>query len=130
MDRFVWRFYETSKNKDITCIRARWISTSYLYSTRKHKLEDHVKSAQDNLTKLMVVTGPTKSGKTVLVNKIFPQDSAIWIDGGMITDEQSFWDLVVEKLNVFTRTEYAESGSDSSEIQGTITAEGNILFAP
>lgn len=95
----------------------------------EHKLEDQVRLAQDNLTKLMIVTGPTKSGKTVLVDKIFPQESAIWIDGGTITDEQSFWDLVIEKLNLFTMTEYSESEGDSSELGGNVSAEGNIFIA-
>lgn len=94
-----------------------------------HKLEDRVRIAQDNLSKLMVITGPTKSGKTVLVDKIFPQDSAIWIDGGVITDEQSFWDLVIDKLDLFTNIGYSHGEGDSSEIGGNVSAEGNLFFA-
>ncbi len=42
---------------------------------REKQLEGRVASAKDNLAKLVVVTGATKSGKTVLVDKVFPQDS-------------------------------------------------------
>ena len=98
-------------------------------SREEHKLEERVRLAQDNLTKLVVVTGPTKSGKTVLVDKIFPQESAIWIDGGTITDEQSFWDVVIDKLSLFTMEEYSESEGNSSEVGANVSAEGNIFVA-
>ena len=43
------------------------------YIARKEKqLEERVSTAQDNLAKLVVITGATKSGKTVLVDKVFP----------------------------------------------------------
>lgn len=57
---------------------------------REKQLEERVSAAKDFLAKLVVVTGATKSGKTVLVDKVFPQNSAIWIDGGSISDEKSF----------------------------------------
>ena len=95
----------------------------------EHQLESRVQAAQDNLSKLMVITGATKSGKTVLVDKVFPQDSAIWIDGGTISDEQSFWDSIVEKMELFTYTEVSESYSDSMEAGVEASVEGNALFA-
>ena len=43
------------------------------YIVRKEKqLEERVSAAKDFLAKLVVVTGATKSGKTVLVDKVFP----------------------------------------------------------
>ncbi|WP_295580010.1 hypothetical protein [uncultured Oscillibacter sp.] len=95
----------------------------------EYGLENRVCMAKDNLTKLMVITGPTKSGKTVLVDKIFPQESAIWIDGGMITDENSFWELIVDKLDLFTSFERTESDSNSSGIESNLSLDGNVLVA-
>ncbi len=95
----------------------------------EYGLENRVCMAKDNLTKLMVITGPTKSGKTVLVDKIFPQELAIWIDGGMITDENSFWELIVDKLDLFTSLERTESDSNGSGIESNLSLDGNILVA-
>ncbi|MDE2099771.1 MAG: hypothetical protein KGL39_21135 [Patescibacteria group bacterium] len=56
---------------------------NYTYNPREAlKLEGKVGSVLENLCKLVVVTGHTKSGKTVLVQKILPRKDAIWIDGG------------------------------------------------
>ncbi len=71
----------------------------------EHKLEEKIRSASDNLCKLMIVTGATKSGKTVLVDKIFPRAENIWIDGGAVSTEASFWEQVVEIVNGYSEVE-------------------------
>jgi len=91
------------------------------------QLEGHVASARDNLAKLVIVTGATKSGKTVLVDKVFPQDSSIWIDGGSISDENSFWEAVVEKADLYTDVSVIESESETSEVGASGEMEGNIV---
>lgn len=91
----------------------------------EHRLESHVRLAQDNLTKLMVVKRPTKFRKTVLVGKIFPQEHAIWIDGGIIADEHSLWDLIVENLDLFTASECSSSVKDI--VNGELLQKHEIL---
>lgn len=99
------------------------------YIARKEKqLEERVSAAQDYLAKLVVVTGMTKSGKTVLVDKVFPQDSSIWIDGGAISDEKSFWELIVEKADLFTEEGYTEQNTVSSLVEAEGSVEGNAFF--
>lgn len=51
-------------------------------SRSERNLENRLQTAGDNLCKLVTVTGATKSGKTVLTNKIFPKNKNIWVDGG------------------------------------------------
>lgn len=100
------------------------------YISRKEKqLEERVRAAQDYLAKLVVITGATKSGKTVLVDKVFPQESSIWIDGGAISDENSFWESIVEKANLFQEIEYDEQNVDSSTVSAEGGVEGNIFLA-
>lgn len=100
------------------------------YISRKEKLlEERVLAAQDYLAKLVVVTGATKSGKTVLVDKVFPQSSSIWIDGGAVSDENSFWELVIEKLDIFTEREFTEQESELSDVEAEVAAEGNLFIA-
>jgi nicotinamide riboside kinase len=43
--------------------------------------------AKGNLCKLVTLTGPTKSGKTVLARRVFPRDQVVWLDGGPINSE-------------------------------------------
>lgn len=98
------------------------------YIARKEKqLEERVLAVRDSLAKLVVVTGATKSGKTVLVDKVFPQDSSIWIDGGAISDENSFWEMIVAKANLFTEKEYVEQDVESSTMEAEGSIGGNIL---
>lgn len=98
------------------------------YIARKEKqLETRVLAAQDSLAKLVVVTGATKSGKTVLVDKVFPQNESIWIDGGAISDENSFWEMIVEKADLFPDKEYIEQDMETSTIEAEGSVEGNVL---
>ncbi|MFZ5940546.1 MAG: hypothetical protein ACOYXB_08225 [Bacteroidota bacterium] len=72
------------------------------YNPRQElKLEDSVRRANDNLCKLMVVTGSTKSGKTVLVKNIFPKEKSVWFDGGSFSSEDEFWLDIVNQLDGF-----------------------------
>ena len=64
------------------------------------KLEDTLKDYLDNGYKLISVTGPTKSGKTVLVNKVISTDNCILISGGSITQDTDFWNIILDELEV------------------------------
>lgn len=84
------------------------------------QLEYKLSEVKNNLCKLVAVTGHTKAGKTVLVRKILPPEDSIWIDGGTVSQENDFWDVVIEKLRLFTSV--AESTATGSEY----TAEGKV----
>lgn len=102
---------------------------TYTYNPRESRqLEDTIREVTDS-HKLLVVTGPTKSGKTVLVNKVFPSNENLWIDGGAISSEESFWELIVSALDGYTE-EQIENGEDLQyTISGESEMEGNILLA-
>lgn len=100
---------------------------TYTYNPRKSKnIEDKLEDSATSF-KLIVVTGPTKSGKTVLVNKIFPRGEALWIDGGSITSEDIFWEQVVSELGGYTE-EQLEQGR---ELQCTLDGQfgANVAIA-
>ncbi len=92
-------------------------------------LEKNVNGVLENLCKLVVVTGHTKSGKTVLVQKILPRSDAAWIDGGGITNEEDFWSTLIDQLELFQATEYESTESLSSEVTGELSAEAGIVVA-
>jgi hypothetical protein len=90
-------------------------------------LEDRLKRAQDNLCKLITLTGPTKCGKTVLTSRVYPRDEVLWLDGGSYTDETSFWSDINEQLDVFPITQKSTISRSQSEISGNIKGEGSIV---
>ncbi|ANK12547.1 ATP-binding protein [Erythrobacter neustonensis] len=79
-------------------------------------LERRLSEVRDNLCKLVVVTGPTKTGKTVLVRKVLRSDTnLVWIDGGLIKSEDDFWSECLHKISDFVEVErVSEVGSTSA----------------
>lgn len=102
---------------------------TYTYNPRESlQLEKTIGDVVNNY-KLLVVTGPTKSGKTVLVNRVFPRNKSLWIDGGSISTEESFWELIVTSLGGYTEEEI-ENGEDRQyTVAGLAQVEGNFLLA-
>lgn len=102
----------------------------HTYNPREtQQLEAKLSSARDNLCKLTTVTGHTKSGKTVLVRKIFPPDQSLWIDGGTISAEEDFWSTVINQLELFQEVEIAQSTGSESEFHAKGSAGANFLIA-
>jgi hypothetical protein len=102
----------------------------FTYNPRAElQLEEKLAEAKDNLSKLVTVTGQTKSGKTVLTKKVFPREEAVWIDGGIVSVEEDFWDSIIEQLNLFQSTETAISKEVETRLGGKGTAEANFLVA-
>lgn len=83
---------------------------------RELRLEDSLEEAKDYLCKLVMMTGSTKSGKTVLTNKVFPKSQSVWFDGGAFSGEQDFWLEVAQQLNAYIDQSTTDSKDRSSEI--------------
>lgn len=88
------------------------------------RLEEKLISAMKNSHKFISITGTTKSGKTVLVSRICPQDKTVWFDGGAFDNEMEFWGFICEQLNIFTSV-VKENGSETS-IEAESEASGGI----
>ena len=91
----------------------------YTYIPRaERRLETRIEAAADNLCKLVTVTGATKSGKTVLVNRVFPRSETIWVDGGAAGSEDDFWGYILEGLSGFTDATSSTGGENTVGVQG------------
>ena len=88
-------------------------------------LEGKLKSIS-NSSKLTVITGLTKSGKTVLVNKMYPRDNAIWFDGGAYSNEEEFWGNIADQLEVSTTITKSKGNTTKTGLKGII--KGQIGF--
>lgn len=100
----------------------------YTYNPRASlKLEERLGEVKQNLCKLVTVTGNTKSGKTVLTRKVLPTEDSIWIDGGAVSQESDFWDIVVEQLELFQTTTVESQTSSTSTFGGTLKSAASFF---
>ncbi len=101
---------------------------TYVARTER-ELEKRLLGVADNLCKLATLTGSTKSGKTVLANRVFPRTSGenVWIDGGTVKAENDLWLQILSDLNGHTQV---EESSQSESSQGTSGAVEGALKIP
>lgn len=91
------------------------------YSYRAElELEDQLNDYLDTGYKLLSITGPTKSGKTVLCKNVVDSEKSVWVSGGQIRDERDFWEIVVDKLDLFTEVSEESSSSKNLTLDGSI----------
>ena len=95
-------------------------------SLEESVLEKKIESAKDYLAKLIVLTGATKSGKTVLVDRVYPRLTNVWIDGGSVENEESFWNTALEQLNTFTDISESELVIDRQNLEGGMEGTAGI----
>lgn len=93
------------------------------------QLEDRVRESTGNLCKLVTVTGQTKSGKTVLVRKVLPREDSVWIDGGVVSVQDDFWQVVVDQLSLFQGTTEETSDSTFAKLAAEGSAAANFIVA-
>jgi hypothetical protein len=60
------------------------------------------------------VSGPTKSGKTVLIERLLPRDEAIWIEGPDLQSVDVFWERIVDWLGLYDLVEVTRQESEGS----------------
>lgn len=76
--------------------------------------------------KVLSLSGPTKSGKTVLVKRVIPD--AIWVSGGEIATATEFWKVLVDKLDGWIEVEISRSRSRSESTETSGSVEGGVPF--
>lgn len=87
------------------------------------RLEEAVDTYLREGAAILSVSGPTKTGKTVLLrNRV---SDAVWLSGGVLESVDDFWNAIADGLGVFTSV--AESSADSEG--GSETAGGSGTLA-
>ncbi|MEZ5196358.1 MAG: hypothetical protein R2764_08160 [Bacteroidales bacterium] len=94
----------------------------------KHKLEEELSEAKDNLCKLVMVTGLTKSGKTVLTKNVFPTEDSVWYDGGSFSTDDEFWIGIAEQLDIFPDETNTEGKEISNQGEANIGGGAQLLL--
>lgn len=92
----------------------------------EHNLEGEIKSYLQNRGAALTVSGPTKSGKTVLVEKLLSRDDAVWINGAELSSADDLWNAIIDFLELYDQIELsgASQGSDTSSLNATVGMHG------
>ncbi len=100
------------------------------YNPRNNeKLEDEIRDYIDTGHKLLSLTGPTKSGKTVLCQRTIPDDEAIWVAGGSIDSEDDLWEEIIQNLDLYENITKNQDQSESSSAESTLKSGLNVGIA-
>ena len=99
----------------------------YTYQERAaYGIEGKLKDALDRLNKFIAVAGPTKSGKTVLVQKMVPEEKSIWIEGGHVNAVDDLWAHVLSDLHVPAQS----VESNSYQVENSKSLDVDSSFKP
>ena len=100
---------------------------SITYVSRESvRLEEALRGALDRGHAIITVSGPTKSGKTVLCRTVIGRKESVWIQGGQVSSIESFWELLAAELKMEILTDIAAEKSSSSSDLTCFGAEGGV----
>jgi hypothetical protein len=86
------------------------------------RLEERVRDYLDERHRILSVSGPTKSGKTVLIRSLVRD--GILVSGGVTNTVNDLWSSVVDRLGVFTAESLTDGQQESAGRQ--TGAEGGV----
>jgi len=91
----------------------------YTYNDREQlKLEQRLSEAIATRGFICSVSGPSKSGKTVLCESVIGKDKMLLVTGGGISDESIFWQKVRKKLQLPLSRSISTQNTQSSQLTG------------
>jgi hypothetical protein len=93
------------------------------------KLEQKVQDYLDERHRILSVSGPTKTGKTVLVKRVLKNADAVWASGGSIRSSSEFWQTIADELEIPTSIESTrqETDGETRTISGEVSLLPNIV---
>lgn len=90
----------------------------------EHKLEQRLREYYETPNIVISVSGPSKSGKTVLIKKVIPEDLLIPVLGAGIASAENLWERVINWMGGPTETTITESVG--TELGGTVGGGGKV----
>ncbi len=86
-------------------------------------LERELRREIDEGYKVICVTGPTKSGKTVLTRHILGSDASATVNGGQVKSSEEFWTLLLQELELPDETTIKSSSEASVGVRWLLSAQ-------
>jgi len=93
-------------------------------------IERNLARALATPNQIVSVSGPTKTGKTVLCKRVLGDKEYIWIDGGQISSTTQFWERVSSELSIAIVTEFTTENLTGQQVgisAHIVTASGSRL---
>lgn len=98
---------------------------TYTYVDRAESgMEEQFMDALDDGGKIVAISGPTKSGKTVFCKQILPEADRVWIGGGTISTAEDVWTAIIHKMGGATVRQLEAAQSD--EVGEELVGEGGV----
>ena len=91
-----------------------------------HKFEERLREAFSVPNMIISVSGPSKSGKTVLINKVIEPENLIPISGATIKSADDLWALVLGWMD--TPTTRTERKVRRSKARSAARRAGSLAF--
>lgn len=88
---------------------------------------NHLKSAIDSGGLIISLSGPSKSGKTVFVERELGKDNLIHITGAGVDSAEKLWDRVFDFIGTSTTEENTNSTSFTGTVGGKVGMAGGFL---
>jgi hypothetical protein len=87
-------------------------------------LEQRLAPWLSNSTLVAMVSGPSKAGKTVLIQKVVGDENLITVSGASISSADTLWDRVLDWIGAPNATiaSMVETKSESQSLEGTTSA--------
>jgi hypothetical protein len=93
-------------------------SVTYVEREELH-IERNLARALASPNQIVSLSGPTKSGKTVLCRRVLGERYYVWVEGGQVKHSNEIWDKICYELNV-----PIEMGlSDATQTEGGISID-------
>jgi hypothetical protein len=93
-----------------------------------HKFEQRLREAFSIPKMVISISGPSKSGKTVLVNKVIEKDNLIQVSGASITTPDDLWMKVLAWMGSPSGVAVSESGKIAGDVSTTVGGKAGIPF--
>lgn len=103
--------------------------THTYYNRREDELEKNLREGLAVHGMLISLSGPSKSGKTVLVERVAGPDNLIHITGAGISSTADLWSKIFRWMGDPEESSESSTQMVGGEIQGTGKASGKLLLA-
>ncbi len=110
------------KHRDEVFVAGGQPTVTYVERTAEH-VERTFARAIATPNQVVSLSGPTKTGKTVLCRRILGDRQFVWVDGGQIKNADDFWKRVSLELKLPDET------TSLTENTTTVTGQANMLVA-
>lgn len=75
---------------------------------------------------LIVISGPSKSGKTVLCHRSVPQEQLVELSGAQIFSRDDFWNQIAEKLRLPSELKLTDSWQEGDDSTQSVSGSINV----